>query len=226
MKAKLSYVLTLMLFVTTLASAANYIIKNAAENIALNAVGGGTVIQAVLETEYQTRVWTVNITHSPNEYDVYVNAYTGKVMKITSQPQEGMISKQQAEATALGIAGKTDKDARNDYVVDSKTADQDEGGKGWLVTVQRGDGPMTISVDGGKATPIGLAQQFGKKVISKATAEKLALNALGGGTIVPPTLLEMNDRPAHWSVNVTQGASEFEVWVDAYTGKILNIIRG
>ena len=64
-----------------------------------------------------------------------------------------------------------------------------------------------------------------QKVVTKADAEKLALAAVGGGKVILATL-EMADKPPHWSIDVTAGVNEFEVWVDAYTGKILNIIRG
>jgi uncharacterized membrane protein YkoI len=192
MKTKWSLLLVLLLTVATAASATNYISKAAAENIALNATGGGTVLQASLESEYRTRVWTVNIFNASTstEYDVYVNAYTGKIMKIVSQRQDAMVTKQQAEAAALLIAySKPMPSGSPTYVLDSKVADQDEGGKGWVVEVQRYDGALSIAIDGTNATGMELAQQFGKKVISKATAEKLALAAVGGGSIVRPTLL-------------------------------------
>jgi uncharacterized membrane protein YkoI len=232
MKTKLSYLLVLLLCLATAASAANYISKAAAENIALNATGGGKVVQCALESEYMTRVWAVNIFNSSSsmEYDVSINAYTGKILKIVSQPQDNMISKQVAEAAALLVGGKSYPlpvpPTAAPYVLDSKVADQDEGKKGWEVAVQWPDGATSVAVNGEKAVATGLAEQFGKRVISKATAEKLALAAVGGGTILPPTLLEMADRPPHWSVNVTRGAFEYEVWVDAYSGKILRTIRG
>jgi uncharacterized membrane protein YkoI len=226
-KTKLSCLLAVMICGATAASATNYIGKSAAENIALNATGGGTVIQCALESEYLTRVWAANIFNgaSQMEYEVSINAYTGKILKIVSQPQENMITRQQAEAAALLVAGGRPGGA-NTYVLGSRLADQDEGGKGWLVDVQRSDAALSISVNGAKSVATELAQQFGRKVISKATAEKLALAAVGGGTVLAPTLLEMADRPPHWSVNVTRGALEYEVWVDAYTGKILRTIRG
>ena len=66
----------------------------------------------------------------------------------------------------------------------------------------------------------GLAASF----ISKATAEKDALAAVGGGTVVQ-AVLETNDNPPQWSVDVLQSKYEFEVHMNAYTGKVLQIIK-
>ena len=56
-----------------------------AEAIALQAVGGGTTLQAVLEREDHFIHWSVDIVGSTEEYEVWVSTH-GKVMKIISQP--------------------------------------------------------------------------------------------------------------------------------------------
>ena len=56
-----------------------------AEAIALQAVGGGTALQAVLEREDHFIHWSVDIVGSTEEYEVWVSTH-GKVMKIISQP--------------------------------------------------------------------------------------------------------------------------------------------
>lgn len=56
-----------------------------AEAIALQAVGGGTVLQAVLEREDHFIHWSVDIVGSTEEYEVWVGTH-GKVMKIIAQP--------------------------------------------------------------------------------------------------------------------------------------------
>ena len=59
--------------------------KTQAESIALHAVGGGTVLQAVLEREDQVIHWSVDITGPTAEYEVWVST-RGKVLKIIAQP--------------------------------------------------------------------------------------------------------------------------------------------
>jgi uncharacterized membrane protein YkoI len=62
--------------------------------------------------------------------------------------------------------------------------------------------------------------------ISKAHAEQIALSAVGGGTVTLAQL-EIHDRPPRWSIDITQtSGAQFEVWVQAYTGKVLLIKKG
>lgn len=62
--------------------------------------------------------------------------------------------------------------------------------------------------------------------ISKANAEQIALSAVGGGTVTL-VQLELHDQPPRWSIDITQqSGTQFEVWVQAYTGKVLLIKKG
>lgn len=69
----------------TAALQAATITKQRAESIALQAVGGGTVVLAVLEREDGLVHWSVDITGSTEEYEVWVSTH-GKVLKIITQP--------------------------------------------------------------------------------------------------------------------------------------------
>ena len=69
----------------TAALQAATITKQRAEAIALQAVGGGTVLLAVLEREDGLVHWSIDITGSTEEYEVWVSTH-GKVLKIISQP--------------------------------------------------------------------------------------------------------------------------------------------
>lgn len=60
--------------------------------------------------------------------------------------------------------------------------------------------------------------------ISQATAQKDALAAVGGGSVVQ-SVLEKADNPPQWSVDVLKGSYEYEVHLNAYTGKVLQIIK-
>ena len=62
--------------------------------------------------------------------------------------------------------------------------------------------------------------------MTKAKAEKIALAAVGGGTVVL-AVLEKTDTPPDWSVDtVSANGSEYEVKVNACTGKVIAIIIG
>ena len=69
----------------TAALQAATISKQRAESIALQAVGGGTVLLAVLEREDHFIHWSVDIVGSADEYEVWVST-RGKVLKIITQP--------------------------------------------------------------------------------------------------------------------------------------------
>jgi uncharacterized membrane protein YkoI len=70
----------------TAALQAATISKQRAEAIALQTVGGGTVLQAVLEHEDHLIHWSIDISGSTDEYEVWVSI-RGKVLKIIAQPQ-------------------------------------------------------------------------------------------------------------------------------------------
>jgi uncharacterized membrane protein YkoI len=137
--------------------ASSLISKARAEKDALAAVGGGAVIQAVLDTNMGKKTWSVDILSSDNEHEVWVDAHGGEILKVITQP---------------------------------------------------------------------LAALAPCKFISKTTAEKHAVAAVGGGRVLS-VVLEKTDNPPVWSVNIvsTKG-SEYEVKVNACTGAIVAIIVG
>jgi uncharacterized membrane protein YkoI len=58
--------------------------------------------------------------------------------------------------------------------------------------------------------------------MTKARAQAIALQAVGGGTVVL-ALLERRDGPVHWSIDIVGPTAEHEVWVNM-SGKVLKII--
>ncbi len=65
-------------------AAATGITKQAATAIALKAVGGGTVIQAVYEKQDRIPHWSIDIVKAPFEYEVWVNG-SGQVIRTITQ---------------------------------------------------------------------------------------------------------------------------------------------
>lgn len=59
--------------------------------------------------------------------------------------------------------------------------------------------------------------------ITKAQAEKIALNAVPTGGKVVLAVLEKENNSIHWSVDITGKTAEYEVWV-GMSGKVLKII--
>jgi uncharacterized membrane protein YkoI len=64
---------------------ATVIPKALAEAIAVKAIGGGTVVAAVLDKEDGQVHWSVDIRGATSEYEVWVST-AGKVLKIMTEP--------------------------------------------------------------------------------------------------------------------------------------------
>jgi uncharacterized membrane protein YkoI len=72
------------------------------------------------------------------------------------------------------------------------------------------------------ATPVEATAALQTATITKQRAEAIALQAVGGGTVVL-AVLEREDGTIHWSVDISGSAEEYEVWVST-RGKVLRII--
>lgn len=60
--------------------------------------------------------------------------------------------------------------------------------------------------------------------ITKAKAERIALQATRGGSVISAQY-DYNDGHPYWQVNVAKSNAQFEVTIDANSGKVLQIVR-
>jgi len=231
MKRSLSLVPVVLLIGSVLAGASTLISKQEAEQDAIVAVGGGTVTQALKEKELGKIIWSVDVVGATNEYEVWLDAHTGATLRIITQPlseqasagQSSYISKQQAEQDALkAVGGGTVVQAQRD---------QWKGYQIWDVSITQPGFEYEVFVNarGGailKTTKVSDSASAARKMISKAQAEQIALKAVGGGKVLL-IVLESNDNPPDWSVDVlATNGNEYEVKVNLYTGKVFAIIIG
>jgi len=208
------------------AMAAGLISKSQAEQDALNAVGGGNVDQAYREKEMGKLIWSVDITGLTNDYEVWVDAHSGTILRIITQPlspdgMNALISKAQADQDALKAVG-------GGKVLQAQL-DEWKGKRIWDIDITQPGVEYTVYVDAHSGAILKIMQQLqpaGSKFISQAQAVKIALSTVGGGQALL-AVLDKTDNPPNWSVDVvaTSGA-EFEVKVNAYTGKVIAIIPG
>jgi uncharacterized membrane protein YkoI len=223
MKRLASVLCVVLLAAVAQAVAAGLISKSQAEQDALNAVGGGKVTQAYRDKEKGKLIWSVDITGASNDFEVWVDAHTGAILRVITEPLApmAMISKQQAEQIALdAVGGGTVLNANRDHW---------KGYKIWDIDISQPGVEYTVYVDRNTGAVLKIKSKVGPanlNFISKAKAEKIALAAVGGGKVLL-VKLEKNDNPPVWSVDVlaTKGG-EFEVKVNAYTGKVVAIIPG
>ena len=221
---KLAALLSLVLLTGVMqATSVGLITKSQAEQDALNAVGGGTVDQAYREKEIGKLIWSVDITGSSNEYEVWVDAHNSAILRVTAQALSVFksVTMQRAEQIALRAVG-------GGKVVQAQR-DQWQGYPIWEVAITQPGWEYDVYVDartGAILKSIKLRNASSMKFISKAKAEQIALKAVGGGTVLL-VVLEKNDNPPDWSVDVrATNGKEYEVKVNAYTGKVIAIIPG
>jgi len=222
-----SLFLALVLLVGSVAASASGLIsKQKAEQDALAAVGGGTVIQAVLDTNLGKRTWSVDIVGSTHEYEVWVGAYTGAILKIIVQPLAspnlGFISKSQAEQEALNAVGGG--------AIVQTVLKTENGNKIYSVDITGNEAEHEVSVDANSGAILKIVTQPSTaascKFISESVAQKNALAAVGGGTVIQ-AVLEKSDVPPDWSFDILlNNGGEDEVKVNACNGKIVAIIVG
>ncbi len=233
MKARFASLLAAILVAGAVqAMAAGLITKSQAESDALAAVGGGTVLQAVLDTNLGKKTWSVDIAGASNEYEVWVDAHSGAILKIITQPLTpgtGLISKAQAESDALAaVGGGTVLQAVLDTNLGKRTWSVDISGSAneYEVWVDAHTGAILKIITQPKAAAAAAAGAAGCSYISKSSAQKDALAAVGGGSVIS-SLLEKTDVPPVWSVDLlaTKGG-EYEVKVNACNGSIVAIIIG
>jgi len=227
MKTRVIGVLAVVLVAGVVQLVAHSLISKAqAEKDALAAVGGGTVIQAVLDTNMGRKTWSVDIAGTTHEYEVQVDAHTGVILKIITQPLAvgvPMISKAQAESDALAAVGEG--------TLLQAILNTNLGTKTWSVDILGAAQEYEVRIDAHTSTILRivtqpLAAMAPCKYISKSTAQKDALAAVGGGRVLS-AVLEKTDNPPVWSVNVVNPKeSEYEVKVNACTGAIVAIIVG
>ncbi len=108
MKTRVTMLLAVFLVACAIQGmAATLISKAQAEKDALAAVHGGTVILAVLDTNLGKKTWSVDIVGSTHEYEVWVDAHTGVILKIITQPlsPRSRNSRPQAVQNALFSVG-------------------------------------------------------------------------------------------------------------------------
>jgi uncharacterized membrane protein YkoI len=220
---KLAALLSLVLLAgVTQAMASGLITKTQAEQDALRAVGVGTVKQAYMEREMGKLVWAVDIEGAATYYQVWVDAQTGTILRVILHlPPSKTITKQQAEQIALKAAG-------GGNVVQAQR-DQWKGYEIWDTTITQPGWEYDVYVDAHTAAVLKIVKQgnaASQKFISKTKAEQIALRAVGGGAVLL-VVLERNDNPPDWSVDVrATSGNEYEVKVNAYTGKVIAIIAG
>lgn len=226
MKRRAGWLLTILVLIGAMqAMAAGLITKQQAEQDALNAVGGGTVILAVRDHAGRIPIWSVDIRGAAHEYEVWVNARNGTILKIITQPLSptgAMLTSAQAEdAASRAVGGGEILQSELSHNTDRTS---------WVVNIKSSEAEHEVTLDASSGAVMKITTQMDAAnnctFISKAKAKAIALAAVGAKKVLL-IRLEANDHPVVWSVDVrTATGKEFEVKVDACSGKVVAIIPG
>jgi uncharacterized membrane protein YkoI len=219
------WLLILVLAFASQAMAAHLITKAQAEQAALNAVGGGSVILAVRDNVGHKPIWSVDIRGAAHEYEVWVDARTAAILKIITQPLVAtgpMLSSAEADAAAARAVGGGE-------VLQSELARDTERTQ-WVVDIKSSAAEHEVRLDAYSGAVMQITTRMDTAnnctFISKAQAKAIALAAVNANKVLR-IHLEKKDNPVVWSVDVrTAAGKEYEVKVDACTGKVVAIIPG
>ena len=225
MKSLISLAVAGLLFGSAVSHAATLISRAEAEQKALEVVRGGTVTQALEEKELGRIIWSVDITGRSHEYEVWLDAHTAATLRVISQPispDSRYTLQSQAEEAALKAVDGGE--------VTQIQRDQWKGFEIWDVTIVQPGFEFEVFLNARNDAVLKIAKFADSaakpRIISKAQAEKIALNAVGGGQVLL-IVLERNDNPPVWSVDVlATNGMEYEVKVNMYTGHVTAIIVG
>jgi uncharacterized membrane protein YkoI len=224
MKSLISLAVAGLLLGSVVSHAATLISRSEAEQKALHVVGGGTITQALEEKELGRIIWSVDITGRSREYEVWLDAHTAATLRVISQPlspDSRYTLQSQAEETALkALGGGT---------VIQIQRDQWKGFEIWDVTIVQPGFEFEVFLNARNDAVLKIAKfadSVAPRILPKAEAEKIALHAVGGGQVLL-IVLERNDNPPVWSVDVlATNGMEYEVKVNMYTGHVTAIIVG
>ena len=211
------------------AQESNLIGLQKAQEIALNAAGGGVVTESKLDNKFGMLRYEIEIRNGNMEHEIDINATTGAIIK-HEQKMKGphytanaSITAEQAKTTALGRTGGGE-------VVKCKL-DYEKRGVEYDITIVKGDNKYEIDVDANTGAVIKYEQRMITRskiaatanMITHDRAKEIALSQVGGsGTILKSKLdYEKKYGTAVYEVEVVKNGIKYEYDINAVNGTII-----
>ena len=187
-----------------------YIGKAKAEEIALNKVGGGKVVEFKLDDDE----YDIEIYFDGYEYELEINAYTGKIIefekdRLDTDKRTTTSSNQTEKATTKS----TEKAATTKATEESTTKATE---KTTTKATEKTTTKATEKSTEKSTTKTSTSSPSEKTRIGREKAEQIALGHAGGGKIVE---FELDDD--EYEIEIHYNGYEYEYEIHAYTGKIL-----
>lgn len=177
-----------------------YITEEKAKEIALDETGGGDIMKFTLNKQNGKRVYDVEITNGNYEYDLTIDGTSGQVTKFEKTEKKTDDSQNTQTSTENGSGNEESSHSSSG------------GGSG------DGTGSSGSNSGNNKDNQAGTTTS---KTISASKAKEIAINKVGGGKVTE-CKLDTDDGVKVYDVKVVYNGYEYEVEIDATTGKILD----
>lgn len=183
-----------------------------ANTIALKKTNGGEVKESKLDRDDQVLKYEIKIMNGDTEYEVDINASTGKILKYESEK----IAEQQTVNT------------QSQTTIDTTQSNNQSTQNAQSNTTSNNSSQQTIAKNtGGQATENTTTTQQTNanqitataQVITTDKAQSIALSASGGGTVVK---CEYDVEEQEYEIEILNGTMEHDIDINAYSGAIIS----
>lgn len=191
-----------------------------AEEVALNAVGGGSIITSNLDSE--DGVYEVKVRNGKYEYELEIDATSGEILK---QQKEAVEYNSLSDSTALIGVEKAKQIALSKVsgTISSATYDQEDGvyevsvisnGYGYDFDINAQTGEI-IKQEQEKVDNV--TTNNNSSYITSQQASQIALSKVKG------TVTKIDLEDGVYEVEIKDGTYEYELEIDAQTGEVLSL---
>ena len=199
-----------------------------AQEIALNASGGGVVTEAKMDNKFGMLKYKIEVINGNIKHEFDINAATGTIIKHEQEMKRKQrnsivsISAEQAKITALDRTG-------GGIMVKCKL-DYKKTGLEYDITIVKGDYKYELDID----ARTGSITQSEREIITRskiastanmithAQAKEIAINQTGGGNILKSELdYEDKRRVAIYEVEIVRDNVKYEYDINAISGVII-----
>lgn len=220
-------------------SSASYIGEEKAVQIALAEAGGGTVVKLKFEVDDGVPVYEIDIRNGNFEYEFKIHAKTGKILEMEQEPVSGNEQPPQENADQITLEAAKEIAAADAGVSVSEVTYT-------KAKLDREDGVLVYEIEFCTAThkyeyeinaSTGAVSSKKKEIlpgggnipggtegndIGIEAAKQIAL-AEAGGVKIEKAELEFEDGISVYEVKIKNGEYEYEIKIDARTGKVLEV---
>lgn len=201
-----------------------------AKKLAQQKVKSAVVTEVETDTEHGETVYEVSMYKGQKEYSLKYRASDGKLIDYEWEiPNTSYELQDKANVSEASIKSKAGKKVKNATVV-SVRLKEDDGLMEYKVRLDKGNYQYTLVYNAKNAKLLEYEKKYvassssggSSGYISQSKAEKIALDRVPGAVLVK-IKLDHDDGIAVYEVELIKGNYEYEIEINAKTGKILQV---